>query len=608
MKTLLITFIISVVLVCPCRAASGEESEELSADSDVYISTFPLRIINPEEGEQLDVLSSFVLGSADPEGKLTINGTSVPIHQGGGFITMIDYSTGPFTIEAELKLSTMTVYAVREVFVLHPSTTSQAKPLVIEYVKPGLDMELRGGDIVEVTCKGSPGAKGYFTISKVKGKFPLKEIEGPVGGVYKGAYIIQPDDKLHEARIKVVLKKGKKVTRYCRGRVTRIKEDVPQVLEVKSSHTVLRAGKAISWDEQAGYILPVPEGTRFEMIGKIGNEYKVRLSKTRDGWISEGNVKLLPAGALPPECYIHSVRVLPEGRNAVIEIDMAQKLPFEVKSSVEGRWIDVSFFGAVSNTDWINYSSSTVFIGQLQWFQDDSLTYRLRINLKPGSWWGYNACYEEDVFKLELRRPPQLKKNSPVLKDITVVIDAGHSPDEGAVGPTGTLEKDINMAIALKLEEKLIAQKAKVVMTRREGEEVGLFDRAAIACKSKADIFVSVHNNGLPEGDDPFERNGYGVYYYHPHSFFLAREIHLAYGKVFKKHNIPLRDDGLHYGNLFVARITRMPAVLVESAYMIIPGEEALLKTAEFQSYCAEAILEGIKKAVSDYRKFQKNP
>jgi N-acetylmuramoyl-L-alanine amidase len=66
-----------------------------------------------------------------------------------------------------------------------------------------------------------------------------------------------------------------------------------------------------------------------------------------------------------------------------------------------------------------------------------------------------------------------------------------------------------------------------------------------------------------------------------------------------------LRDDGLHYGNLALARTPQMPAVLVESAYIMYPPEEALLKTEAFQCDCAEAMVRGLKRYVRRMRRAQ---
>ncbi|MBI3753190.1 MAG: N-acetylmuramoyl-L-alanine amidase [Deltaproteobacteria bacterium] len=78
-----------------------------------------------------------------------------------------------------------------------------------------------------------------------------------------------------------------------------------------------------------------------------------------------------------------------------------------------------------------------------------------------------------------------------------IVIDPGHGgEDTGAIGPSGVKEKDINLEIAKKLE-KLILQKmdVKVILTRTDDTFIPLEQRSAIANKSKADLFISIHAN-----------------------------------------------------------------------------------------------------------------
>jgi len=601
-------FFISCVLpnsfgLCTIYAESGNTDIQNSTYPQDYL-IYPLCIVHPAEGSQLPyVRTSFVYGSADPRGKLTVNDKIVPVHPGGGFLTMVNYSTGPCIINAQLQLSTMTFSITRKVFVQPPPQTSPAEPLTIEYVKPDLAMELRTGDTVTVKSKGSPNAKGYFTISGVKRQFPLKEIDSTIKGIYCGSYIVQAKDNLNNSRISVTFEnEKKKVSRTSPGRLFRMREDVHRIVEVISSTAVVRAGPAISHYNKAGYMLLISTGIRLEVIGRIGNEFKIRLSGTRTGWISQNEVRLLPERTLPAQSYIHSINTVHKYPDTQIKVFLDQKIPFEIVSSDDSQWIDVSFFGAISNTDWINYDSSARTVDLIQWFQDNTDTFRLHIQLKQNSWWGYETRYEGNTFILELRSPPYRDRVSPVFKDITVAIDAGHSPDNGAIGPTGLLEKDVNMAIALSLEKKLLAEKGNVVMIRRENESPGLYERSLIARRAKADILISIHNNSLPEGQNPFERNGYGVYYFYPQSFSLSKEIHKSYGEVFKNHKISLRDDGLHYGNLVLTRTYQMPTVLTESAYMILPEQESLLKTKEFQSACAEAILTGLKRYISHMR------
>jgi len=181
------------------------------------------------------------------------------------------------------------------------------------------------------------------------------------------------------------------------------------------------------------------------------------------------------------------------------------------------------------------------------------------------------------------------------LAGLRVVLDPGHSPKllppyDGAVGPMGTLEYQVNRVTADKLKDTLSSLGATVYMTRHGDETVQLTDRPKLAKDYKGDIYISLHNNAIGDGEDPFAQpRGFQIYHYHRHSYGLAGAIHRSYVK-----NIPLPDEGLRFGDYAVVRLTSMPAVLVESAYMIMPEQEDLLNTPEFQQKLADTIAGGV--------------
>ncbi|KKK81812.1 hypothetical protein LCGC14_2809680 [marine sediment metagenome] len=77
-----------------------------------------------------------------------------------------------------------------------------------------------------------------------------------------------------------------------------------------------------------------------------------------------------------------------------------------------------------------------------------------------------------------------------------VVIDAGHGGrDPGAIATTGMFEKDVVLPIAQKVRQMLAADNVRVVMTRGDDRFIELNDRAAIANRARADLFVSIHAN-----------------------------------------------------------------------------------------------------------------
>jgi len=184
-----------------------------------------------------------------------------------------------------------------------------------------------------------------------------------------------------------------------------------------------------------------------------------------------------------------------------------------------------------------------------------------------------------------------------ILKYKRIVIDPGHSPDPGAIGPTRLTESEANLNIALRLKKELERKGAIVRMTREDMSALPLYDRPKIAKAEDADLFVSIHNNALPDGINPFENNGVSTYYYHLHSINLAKAIQREIIK-----GTGFNNYGLYHGNLAVNRPTQYPAVLVECAFIILPEHEALLKTKTFQKKVARSIRKGIEKFLKEYK------
>jgi N-acetylmuramoyl-L-alanine amidase len=231
------------------------------------------------------------------------------------------------------------------------------------------------------------------------------------------------------------------------------------------------------------------------------------------------------------------------------------------------------------------------------WSQPEEKLYQLDLKLTKDIW-GYDSYYKGNTFYFIINKQPSNIKS---LKGKTIVIDPGHSSDPGSIGPTGYTEEEANLGVALKLRDRLISKGANVIMTRENNSHVELYDRPVIAKQNDADLFVSIHNNALPDGVNPFVNFGSSTYYYHPHSINLARAIQGELVKATK-----LGDYGLYHGNLAVNRPTQYPAVLVECAFMILPEQEALLKIDKFRSKVANAITKGIENFLKQYGKRNK--
>ena len=137
----------------------------------------------------------------------------------------------------------------------------------------------------------------------------------------------------------------------------------------------------------------------------------------------------------------------------------------------------------------------------------------------------------------------------------------------------------------------LRARGAIVVMTRSSLAPVGLAERGVTARRANAHAFLSVHLNALPDGVNPFTANGTSTLFFHQNSAALARPVQEELMKRFG-----LRDLGVHYQNLAVARPTWYPSVLAEGLFLMLPEQEAAMRDVGFQRKYAEGLVVGLER------------
>lgn len=180
-----------------------------------------------------------------------------------------------------------------------------------------------------------------------------------------------------------------------------------------------------------------------------------------------------------------------------------------------------------------------------------------------------------------------------------VVLDAGHGgTDPGSLGKAEdgetviAYEKDMNLSITLMVKTLLEEQGITVALTRADDTFVGLAERAEFANEKGAELFVSIHNNSIPQP----EYKGSMVLFY----------MTSAKGKVLAKNILDEMvaaagtiDRGLRDGtNMAVIRRTDMPAVIVECGCLTNSEELANLMDSSFQKKLAEGIAKGIIKTL----------
>lgn len=222
-----------------------------------------------------------------------------------------------------------------------------------------------------------------------------------------------------------------------------------------------------------------------------------------------------------------------------------------------------------------------------------------------------------------------------------VAIDAGHGgEDPGAIGPNGTREKDVTLAIARKLE-RLIERESgmRVVMIRDSDYYVGLSERALIAREQKADLFVSIHADAYEspnaQGSSVYTIS-HGAASSELASWLADREnkadliggVDLAASddvlatvlldmtqNATMEHSAeaaasilrylkrvgPVHKGDVQRAGFVVLKSPDMPSLLVETAFISNADEEVRLRTNAHQQRLAEAILAGIKGYFAKY-------
>lgn len=612
-----------------------------------------VRVVYPKPNQLIGAIDStfifgHIAGEYDREHDwLDINGRTVEIHEDGGFLAFLPIEPGPFEFHLRLmrprklplsgnvldrfQLLAETVVPV-QVPLPSPPIPEDSLLILGDYQPPPGNLFLRTGDRLRVFFRGTPDMKAWFSIPGVVDSVPMSETDPRqqpywgeavfgagavpdsvlVRGVYSGFYevaatatadsvtvgyhlaappakYLRPVSATDSTRTSdsVLLEaSGAKIKGSSRYKVSLNSSEYPFTVRFLDSVQTLRYGPTLGY-----FAIFQPAGVEALAVGRIGDWYRLQLSRTHFAWASVGSVIPLEKGILPPESRLASVRSYSAPDHVLIEFGLSGKHPFRVFVD-DRRTVRIQLFGVTSNTDWIRYDFDDDLVALATWSQPEDGLYEFKLQLNRDLW-GYDTYYEGNRFLFRLNRAPEKVKN---LWGKTVVVDPGHASDPGSIGPTGLTEAEANLGIALALRDELQKRGAIVVMTRDDMSHVSLYDRPSIAKAAGADLFVSVHNNALPDGVNPFANHGVSTYYYHPQAIELARAIQ---GELMKATKMP--DFGLYHGNLAVNRPTQYPAVLVECAFMIIPEHEAMLKTERYRKKVAEAIRKGIEKFLKDY-------
>ncbi len=526
--------------------------------------------------------SNFIFGTVgNGKATLTINGASVPVLPNGAWLAWLPVppSESP-QYQLVAALGADTVRLTHIVRVLPPRKVLPLDgPLVVDSasVSPRGALGLRDDELVRVSVRAPANASVFVRADSTR-RFPL----------VRDAETWSTDVPASAMRsvTRLVVARGGDTVRFT---LPVVSTPTPRLLASLGADSAAASdtdrviiGRPTPGGTYKWFLLP---GTRVEVIGWRDEWLRVRLDANLDIWVASSDARILPAGTSLPARVARNVRLVPDEQWVDVVIPIGERPAYAVEEGE--RSIDLVLYGTRSDTDILRYVHDDTLIRVATWAQEtsDRVRYRFELSQRP---YGYLAMWRGDAFVLRVRRAPRLDRRHP-LRGLTIAVDAGHPP-AGSTGPTGLYEAVPTLAVAGIVKELLEERGATVVMTRTTPEPLELGLRPIIARQANAHALVSIHLDALPDGVNPFEAHGTATYFFHPQAEPMARALQRALVS-----RMGLRNNGINYDNLALARPTWMPAVLTEGAFIMIPEQEAALRTPEFQRAYARGVADGLE-------------
>ena len=562
--------------------------------SSVALAQEPLLVVFPPTNYQTSTEKIFFIGTAPPDGQVLINGKLVNRSKAGHFSPSFPLQLGENIFKVRYQNQE------REIKIIRVSTQPEL-PQGLGFAKdsltPAVDIARLPGELICFSAVAPPQATVSVNLVNQNiallpqpslAQLPpnssiLTGLNQPNLSIltkYQGCTTVANAADLGKPQFNLQLN-DQRITQTGLGKIEILAPTQLGVAEIASESGVTRTGPSTDYSR----LTPLPKGTMASVMGKEGEWLRLDYG----AWINSKETKII-SGAVAPQTVIRSVgyRQLAEATEMRFPLETA--VPVSVEQG--NNSFILTLYNTTAQTDTIRLDDDPL-ISRLDWQQVSPTQVKYTFNLKKLQQWGYKLRYDNTTLVLTLRHPPQLKNSKRLpLSGIKIVLDPGHGGKEsGASGPTGYLEKDVNLIISQLLRDELVKRGAKVVMTREDDRDVSLGERQTIINKQEPAIAVSIHHNSLPDNGDAEKTKGFGTFWYHPQSHSLAVFLQ---NYVVKKLGKP--SYGVFWNNLALTRPSAAPAVLLELGFMSSPDEFEEIVNPQAQKKMANILADGITK------------
>ena len=551
-----------------------------------------IKLVQPT-ADKNNVSSSgnFIIGSTCKTCTISINRKILKVYNTGAFALELTLKPGDtsFTIIASLGGK----YLSKKIGYTYtiPKPAEPIKTLNIESIQtyPEGNLVLLPGDKIDIRVKALTNCI-VTTINNTRlYEMPTAQTKG-VAGIYQGSYIIKASDSFAKLKIPVSIidSAAVKITKETKAVFSVMSPLEPDIALTKGrlAHLEYGLGDDRLGGAKIGYI---DSNIVLKIIGKVGTHYKVQLAKSRSAYIPEELVTLQPKGSFTPASLTAKWNAYGDDVYDYVKVGLFARLPYQSFQLTDPSKIVVDIFGATNNTNWITQLQSLKEITKLDYEQIADDIFRITISLKHAQHWGHLVYYNGNTLIIRVKQQPKDLS----LKSLTIAIDAGHGgTNTGAVGATGTYEKEITLPIALKLQTAFINEGAKVIMTRTTERFFDNKERILFYRDSLPDLLLSIHLNS---SEDPFRTGGTSTYY----RYIGFRNLSLAIYKNMLQ--LGLKDYGNTGSfNFMLNSPTEYPNALIETLFLSNLEEEEKILDEKFQQQMADKIVTGVKDFLKD--------
>lgn len=555
-----------------------------------------LHLSYPPDNHETVADRIFVIGTANPNQTVLINGDSINRSQAGHFAPTVPLEIGENVIEVQVGDRRVQRRVIR--LSRAPNFPADGFGFAEGSLEPAVDITRQVGELVCFTAL-APAADFSGSVTLGDRRIPLfpewngSELPGNAAVLtgenqpqtamatrYEGCHRFEETGLLGQPVFE--LRQG---DRRLRDTASGTVEIVPAqisplpVARIINREAVSRTGPGTSYSR----LTPIPEGVQAAVTGAQGDWLRLDYGV----WVNRAEVEVQEAGQ-PPRGVIRSISSRQQSDRTEIHFPLNRRVPPQVQQ--EGRQFRLTLHNTTAQTDLIAFRGNPA-IRSMTWQQLEGDRVQYTFEMNSPQQWGYDLRYDNTTLVLTLRHPPRINPRQP-LSGTTIFIDPGHGGPEdlGATSPTGIREKEPALTVSLLLRDELERRGARVVLARETDIDVGLRERMDMIQKTEPTLALSIHYNALPDSGDAENTAGIGTFWYHPQAEDLAVFL---YEHLVTDLNRP--EYGIFWANFALTRPQIAPSVLLELGFMINPYEYEWIMDEQEQQRLAVSLAQGIE-------------